>query len=1178
VKKGRTVSLLSASAAMAVRIRLCGDIEVEVDGERREGRLRGRHGRMLLVQLVLNRSRAVSRSELIDALWGEALPHDPSASLRAHLSRLRSTLGADAIEGTAQVRLRLPADAWVDVEEATSTLARAESAAADGRWPVCMREARAVARLTAGPLTPGIHAQWISAARAEVEQVCVRGLELVATSALALAQPDPAAAELAARTLIGRAPFRESGHRLLIRGLLASGEVAEGLRAFDAVRTLFRDELGIVPSAELRALHAALLDAAEVPDARQGRGWRLPHRLALPEPLVGRARERTAITARLETGELTLLEGEAGIGKTSLLAAVGAELEDQGWVVLYGRCEREAPIPYQPLVEALDGVVEALGQAEAESLARVAGPSIAPLLPALAMQDDQRSGAVTRELWQLYRAAARFLDRLAVERPVLLAVDDLHLTDRATLGLIGHLGEATGLRTAILATYRGTEAAVGGPLSELADRLRPGGGTIDLGGLGSEELGALLADRGAAIHPVSTVVDEVHAATDGNPLYALQLARHLMESRADAGNWREGDRVSLPAAVRELVGHRVARMPESVRRTLSVAAVIGRELDLDLLVRVARRPRIDVLGDLEVGLRAGVLRAAPRDSECLSFAHALIEGALYDDQLPARREECHRQVAEALEARGAGPAELARLAFHWAEAGSRSDPERVVEYSRRAAEHASSRLAFEGAAASYRRAVQAGEEVLGPAGLIELLLALSRTERQAGALQAARTAARRAADLARRTGDPARLTRAALSHAGARTTLAVDAFEMEHAREAAALLREAHHVLPGGDGLLRVRLLSELAQQRLAGLGVEERRSLAHEAALMAARLGDERGELLALQARTVPSLVVPEELDEAIAAADRAAVLAVELGDQSAECGVRRVLCGAHFVRGDIEAMDEQLRLMEQIVTALGDATHSLGLAVLRAGRARFAGRIEEARRIRDEAIGAALDPGSAAMAFGAQGWMPAWDDGRYEELIASIEGVVAKAPQALALHGLLALIHCEAGQLAEARERFELLAADGFPFAQDEFLLIGLTQTALACSYLGDSDRAATLHRMLAPYAALNGAIGEQALTNGPVTLSLGALEVTLGRHGEALRSLTRAEEQARAWGDPLSDAIAMAHRERLLVLAGRRVDGERSSAEAIEAGRSLGVGRVEVLTEGLREWWPEPAESPG
>jgi DNA-binding SARP family transcriptional activator len=76
---------------MAVRIRLCGDIEVEVDGERRDGRLRGRHGRMLLVQLVLNRSRAVSRSELIDALWGEALPHDPSASLRAHLSRLRST-------------------------------------------------------------------------------------------------------------------------------------------------------------------------------------------------------------------------------------------------------------------------------------------------------------------------------------------------------------------------------------------------------------------------------------------------------------------------------------------------------------------------------------------------------------------------------------------------------------------------------------------------------------------------------------------------------------------------------------------------------------------------------------------------------------------------------------------------------------------------------------------------------------------------------------------------------------------------------------------------------------------------------------------------------------------------------------------------------------------------------
>lgn len=535
-------------------------------------------------------------------------------------------------------------------------------------------------------------------------------------------------------------------------------------------------------------------------------------------------------------------------------------------------------------------------------------------------------------------------------------------------------------------------------------------------------------------------------------------------------------------------------------------------------------------------------------------------------------------MAEELEARGVGPAELARVAFHWGRAGSRSDPERVVRFSRRAAEHASTRFAFEAAATSYRQAVQAGEEVLGPADLIELLLALSRTERQAGALQAARAAAGRAADQARRTGDPARLTRAALNHALARTTLAVDAFEMEHAREASALLREAHDVLPDGDSLLRVRLLSELAQQRLAGLGVEERRGLAHEAAAMAARLGDERGELLALQARTGPSLVGPEELDGAIAAGDRAAVLAVELGDQSAECDVRRFLSGAYFVRGDIEAMDEQLRLMEEIATALGDATHSLGLAVLRAGRARFAGRIGEAQRIREEAIAAAPDPGSAAAAFGAQGWMLAWDAGRYEELISSIEGVVAQAPQALPLHGLLALIQCEAGQPAEARERFELLAADGFAFAQDEFLLIGLTQTALACAYLGDTDRAATLHRMLGPYAALNAAIGEQALTNGPVTLSLGALEVALGRHGDALRSLTHAEEQARAWGDPLSTAMAMAHRGRLLVLQGRCDEGERETAEALDAGRSLGLGRVEVLVEGLREWWSGPARGPG
>jgi len=1161
---------------MVVRVTLCGDLAVEVDGERREGRLRGRHGRMLLVYLVLNRGRAVSRSELVEALWGENLPGDPSASLRAHLSRLRSMLGVGAVEGTAQLRLRLPPDARVDIEEAASSVERAESAAAKSRWRECVDEARAGARIATDPLAPGLDAEWIAEARVEVQRTCLRSLELIAGGALELVPVDASSAELAARTLVQRAPFRESGHRLLLRALLENGEAAEGLRAFDSVRTLFRDELGIVPSAPLRALHADLLDATHVAEPRDVAGWRIPHRLAKPGPLVGRVPELVSIMGRVETGELTIVEGEAGVGKTRLLAATAAELRAQGWAVLYGRCERDAPIPYQPLVEALDGVVEALGEPAVTSFVREAGPSIAPLLPVLALRYEEPSAAAASELWRLYRAAERFIAQVAAELPVLIAIDDLHLADRATLGLVGHLGVTARQRTAILATSRSTEARTDSPLSELAERVRAGGGTIHLEGLGREDLAALLVGRSGK-HPSPGLVDAVHAATGGNPLYAVQLARHLMESEADPSLWRQEAGASLPVAVRGLVGRRVALMPETVQSTLSIAAVIGREFDLDPLVRVSRRPRLEVLDDLAVALRAGVVRRVSGDSEGLSFVHALIHQALYEGQPAARREECHSLVAEELEARGAGPAELARLAYHWGEAGPLAEPERVVVYSRRAAEQASSRLAFEGAAVRYRRAVEVGVDVVNPAELTDLLLALSRTERQIGALSAARAAARRAGDLARRTGDPPRLARAALSYAAARTTLAVDAFDMEHAVEAVALLGEAHEALPAFDSLLRVRLVSELAAQRLGDLGIDERRALAWDAAAMATRLGDERGELLALQAGTAPSLVGPDGLEETIAAARRATSIARDLHDPSAEWDLRRSLAGACFVAGEIDAMDEQLGLMKAMATAFGDATDALALAVLKAGRARFAGRMIDAERIRNEAMAAAPDPAPAAIAFGAQGWMPLWDAGRYREVIGAVEAIVEQAPQALPLHGLLAMLHCEAGQPAMARERFELVAAEGFPFAHDEFLLIGLTQTALACSYLGDRDRAVELHRLLLPYAALNGAIGEQCLTNGPVALCLGALEVTLDRFEEARRSLVRAEVLARAWGDPSATATVMVHLGRLRVMRGEPEAGARSTAEGIELGRSLGVGRIAVLAERLQEWWRVPQGFP-
>lgn len=255
-----------------MQIALCGELVIELDGNRRK--LRGRHGRMLFAYLVLNRDRAVPRDELIDALWADRPPADAPASLRAHLSRLRAALGAATLEGKEALRLVLPPDAIVDIELAASLLARAEVAAGATDWHACAQDTAAAGRLVEGPLVPGLEADWIASAGVAVEETHLRSLELLSTAALALAPPDLSTALAASRALISRAPFRESGRRLVLRALLARGEVAEGLREYEALRTLLRGELGVIPGPELRALHGQLLDASAPPATSTGTGWR----------------------------------------------------------------------------------------------------------------------------------------------------------------------------------------------------------------------------------------------------------------------------------------------------------------------------------------------------------------------------------------------------------------------------------------------------------------------------------------------------------------------------------------------------------------------------------------------------------------------------------------------------------------------------------------------------------------------------------------------------------------------------------------------------------------------------------------------------------------------------------------------------------------------------------------
>jgi SARP family transcriptional regulator, regulator of embCAB operon len=243
----------------ATRIQLCGRLLVELDGRRIEAALPGAKGRLLFAYLVLNRDRRMSRDELLTAVYGEEASPDQHPSLSVLLSKLRSVIGQELLAGRSEIELVLPRDAFVDVEAAREALHRAESHVAAHEWAESWGPAGVAYHVARRPLLQGEDLHWLEEWRRRLEDVQLRGLECFAEARLGLGGPTLSQAEDCARQLIELAPYRETGYRILMEALERRGNVAEALRAYDRLRVLLRDELGIAPSAAVQSVHRRLL-------------------------------------------------------------------------------------------------------------------------------------------------------------------------------------------------------------------------------------------------------------------------------------------------------------------------------------------------------------------------------------------------------------------------------------------------------------------------------------------------------------------------------------------------------------------------------------------------------------------------------------------------------------------------------------------------------------------------------------------------------------------------------------------------------------------------------------------------------------------------------------------------------------------------------------------------------
>jgi DNA-binding SARP family transcriptional activator len=241
------------------RVQLCGPFVVELAGRRADQAFPGRQGRMLFAYLVVAGVQPVSRDVLVEALWGDSPPTAAGAALSVVISKVRAAVGPHVLHGRTSLFLKLPEPAYVDVHTALSTVHAAESSIALGDWRRAWAVSLTAQFVARRRFMPETDAPWAESWRRRLADAQARALECYATACLHLGGPELPGAERAARELLELAPLRETGHLLFMRALAARGNVAEALAAYQRVRVLLREELGIDPCQALQETYADLL-------------------------------------------------------------------------------------------------------------------------------------------------------------------------------------------------------------------------------------------------------------------------------------------------------------------------------------------------------------------------------------------------------------------------------------------------------------------------------------------------------------------------------------------------------------------------------------------------------------------------------------------------------------------------------------------------------------------------------------------------------------------------------------------------------------------------------------------------------------------------------------------------------------------------------------------------------
>lgn len=507
------------------------------------------------------------------------------------------------------------------------------------------------------------------------------------------ARGEHAAATAYARRYLATDDLAEDIHRRLIELYAASGDRGAALRQFEQCVTVLEREIGVYPLPETQAAYRAALAGRTPPRSAPvvRPSWTiLP---GLEVPLVGRDAalhrlEQAYARARAGHGQVVLISGEAGIGKSRLMQEFATRLQGRALVLAGCGYPDAQTMPYQPIVEALRPAlstqrfipgIQPAWLAEASRLM----PELCDLYPSLPSplpaEPDQARTRLFEALCQLT------LGLVAGLKPVLLCLDDLHWADGTTLDWLAHLGRKLhGNRLLVLGTFQSEEASA---VARLRHGLARQGilSELRLERLDEAAILQLLRHLGDSVPSDEALASQLYRATGGNPFFLLETLRALLESslereeldslgdpsaalrrgsgfvpRLGPRGQISGQELPLPGTIQTAVEARVQRLGAKARQVLEAGAVLGRTFAFDLVHLTAGRRELETMDGLDELVARQLLR---EENNEYRFRHQVVRAAVYRGLSHQRRRLLHRRTGETLEKLQPDDAACPGLAF-----------------------------------------------------------------------------------------------------------------------------------------------------------------------------------------------------------------------------------------------------------------------------------------------------------------------------------------------------------------------------------------------------------------------------------------------------------------------------------------------------------------------------------